>query len=53
MTVLLRLHQKGILSRHKKSRYFVYSPILDRDAYLRRQIEQVSSCLARNFRDFI
>ena len=36
-TMLFRLEKKGVIKNKKKSRVFVYSPLIKKDAYLERE----------------
>ncbi len=49
MTVLSRLTEKGLLSRTKEGRLFVYSPAVERDTFLADRVKRVRDCLKRNF----
>jgi predicted transcriptional regulator len=51
MTVLTRLTEKGLLSRERQGRSYVYRPEIERQAFLRERIRRVSDCLERNFPD--
>ena len=45
MTTLDRLYKKGILSRHKVDRAFVYSPLLSKEEFERRRAQSLISGL--------
>ncbi|PWB67772.1 hypothetical protein C3F09_12890 [candidate division GN15 bacterium] len=49
MTVMVRLAEKGILTRRKEGRSFVYEPAIDREPFVRSRVKAVSDCLKRNF----
>lgn len=53
MTVLARLAEKGLLSRERDGRSFVYRPACDRQTFLRERVKRVSACLQRNFPDHV
>lgn len=36
-TMLFRLEKKGVITHEKESRVFVYSPLIEKDAYLERE----------------
>ena len=50
MTVLGRLHQKGLLEREKEGRNYVYTPTCSREEFVRKRVKTVRSCLQRNFK---
>ncbi len=37
MTMLLRLEKKGVLTHEKQSRVFVYSPLIQKEAYIKKE----------------
>lgn len=49
MTVFSRLVEKGLLSRTKEGRLFVYTPVVERDMFLATRVKRVTGCLQRNF----
>ncbi len=49
MTILGRLAGKGILSRKKLGRSFVYYPTFSREQFLKQKISVVKNCLKNNF----
>ena len=49
MTVMNRLSEKGLLTREKDGRTFVYRPSVDRAQFLRERVHTVRDCLKRNF----
>ena len=53
MTILNKLVTKGLLARHKLGRSFSYRPVIDRDSFLKEQINIVVDCLNRNFPDMM
>jgi len=48
-TLLTRLADKGLLSRHKEGRSFSYRATVDREEFLRTRVAEVKECLQRNF----
>jgi predicted transcriptional regulator len=50
MTVLNRLAEKGLLTRTKDGRNFVYQPALDRDTFIKDRVNTVDSCIRKNFK---
>jgi predicted transcriptional regulator len=49
MTTLDRLFKKGVLSREKHGLAYAYAPVLERDAFHRRQVESaVAGLMARS-----
>ncbi len=48
-TILGRLTVKGLLSRTKRDRTFVYSPALDKETFLSDRVALLTGCLRRNF----
>ena len=51
MTVLNHLTEKGLVSRTREGRNFVYEPQNDRAAFIRDRIGVVRECLKKNFSD--
>lgn len=51
MTVMSRLAQKGLLTREKQGRHFLYRPAVNREDFLKQKIAAVTDCLTRNFND--
>jgi len=49
MTVMNHLVDKGLLSRTRDGRNFVYEPQVERDAFIRDRIAAVRTCLKKNF----
>jgi predicted transcriptional regulator len=49
MTVLSRLAHKGLLSREKQGRHFLYRPAVSRESFLEQRLSEVTNCLKRNF----
>ncbi len=49
MTILSKLADKGLLSRSKDDRSFVYGPVSDRARFLQERVARVSTCLRTNF----
>jgi predicted transcriptional regulator len=41
MTILYKMHRKGLLSQRKKGKAYIYAPTLDRDQALKGVIEQM------------
>jgi predicted transcriptional regulator len=50
-TLLNRLREKGLLSRRKKGRNFVYEATIGREEFIRTRVAAVQVCLKRNFAD--
>ncbi len=50
MTVLNRLAEKGLLTRTKEHRNFIYRPVIDRKTFLAERLAVIRACLQRNFR---
>ncbi len=53
MTVLNRLAEKGLLRRRKSGRSFIYTPTIDRAAFLQKRVEGVLACLRSNFKKLL
>jgi predicted transcriptional regulator len=49
MTVLNHLIEKGLLSRTRDGRNFVYQAVTDRRTFIRSRLAEVRACLKRNF----
>lgn len=49
MTVMVRLFEKGLLTRTRKGRNFVYTPTTSRDKFLKERIKTVRDCLKSQF----
>jgi len=49
MTIMTRLAEKGLLSRQKEGRFFVYSPAVTRETFLTDRLQLVRNCLDRSF----
>jgi predicted transcriptional regulator len=52
MTVMARLHTKGLLQRERRGRSDVYVPRLDREQYLDARARSQVSALVEEFGDF-
>lgn len=50
MTVLVRLHNKGLTIRHKEGRQFLYSPAKKKDASTSKIFEKIKNSLFRTER---
>ncbi len=50
MTVMNRLTDKGLLTRTKERRNFVYRPVTDRKTFLAARLSVIRGCLQRNFK---
>ncbi len=48
-TLLNRLTDKRLLTRHKDGRNFVYEAAIGREEFLRSRLDSVLNCLKRNF----
>lgn len=53
MTVLKRLADKGLLSRHKAGRSFAYTPTATREEFLAERVRTVTGCLRKNFKSYL
>jgi predicted transcriptional regulator len=53
MTVLSRLAEKGLLTREKDGRNFVYRPTLGRKEFLKSRVRTVTACLKKNFASYL
>jgi len=51
MTVLNRLVDKGLLTRVRDGRNYVYRAGIDREIFIRDHIERIQTCLKKNFPD--
>jgi predicted transcriptional regulator len=49
MTVLNHLVDKGLLTRSRDGRNFVYQAVIDRTAFIRSRITEIRACLKKNF----
>jgi predicted transcriptional regulator len=49
MTILGRLTAKGLLTRLKRGRTFVYSATIDKQTFLSERVSLLLMCLERNF----
>ncbi len=49
MTVLARLAEKGLLQKRKVGRGFVYTPAIEKSAFIRERLQIVFDCIKRNF----
>jgi predicted transcriptional regulator len=49
MTVLNRLVVKGLLTRRREGRNFVYEPNLTRQAFIEERTGKILACLTKNF----
>jgi len=49
-TVLDKLTRKGLLSRKKEGRHFVYCPISSRERFVIERVKTVRTCLDANFK---
>ena len=49
MTIMNRLVEKGLLTRTRTGRSFVYQAATERDTFLRGRVSQVLDCLRGNF----
>jgi len=50
MTVLGRLADKGLLSKKKEGRGYVYLPTMDKASFLKQRLKIISNCLMHNFK---
>src|SRR5438876_7270740 len=51
MTIMGRLHQKGLLARERSGKTDVYSPVMSRDAYLQARARAEVKALVEEFGD--
>jgi predicted transcriptional regulator len=51
MTIMSRLHQKGLLTRVRSGKTDVYSPVMSRDAYLQARARAEVKALVQEFGD--
>lgn len=51
MTVLNRLVDKGLLTRERDGRNYVYRAALDRESFVTERIGRIQTCLKKNFPD--
>ena len=49
MTVLNRLVNKGLLSRSRDGRNFVYEAVTDRSVFISSRVTEIRACLKKNF----
>jgi predicted transcriptional regulator len=49
MTILGRLVEKGLLTKGKSGRSFVYTPTIGRDAFIADRLATIVACLRTNF----
>jgi len=49
MTIMSRLAEKGLLTRRKEGKFFVYSPALTRELFIADRLQLVKACLERSF----
>ena len=49
MTVMNHLVDKGLLSRTRDGRNFVYEAIVSRESFIRERITGINDCLKKNF----
>jgi predicted transcriptional regulator len=49
MTVLARLAEKGLLQKRKEGRGFVYTPAVEKSAFIKERLQIVFDCIKRNF----
>ena len=49
MTVLNNLTSKGLLTRQRSGRSFIYQPAITRDEFIRTKTDKIRYCLKRNF----
>jgi predicted transcriptional regulator len=53
MTTIVRLAEKGILSRHREGLAFVYIPAITEDGFVTRAVEQVMASLLRDYPSYV
>lgn len=51
MTIMARLTRKGLLTRRRQGKSDIYSPVIDRDAYLDARAQAEVSALVDEFGD--
>jgi predicted transcriptional regulator len=49
MTVMNRLVEKGLLSRERDGKHFVYRASISREEYVRERLRAIIGCLEQNF----
>lgn len=49
MTVMSRLAEKGLLTRRKEGRFFVYMAALSREEFVKSRIKLVADCIDKQF----
>ena len=49
MTVLNRLVDKGLLTRSRNGRNFVYQAVIDRRTFVRSRLTEIRACLKKSF----
>ena len=49
-TVLDKLTRKGLLSRKKEGRHFVYTPVSTREQFVRERVKLLRACIETNFK---
>ncbi|HVP06359.1 MAG TPA: BlaI/MecI/CopY family transcriptional regulator [Candidatus Acidoferrum sp.] len=50
MTIMNRLVEKGLLTRTKERRNFVYRPVTDRKTFFADRLAVIRDCLEKNFK---
>lgn len=53
MTILSRLAEKGLMTRKRDGRHFVYQTAIDRKTFLEERITAITTCLKVNFSEFM
>lgn len=48
-TILTKLTDKGLLTRQRHGRHFIYTATGSREQYIQAQLKLVTDCLKRNF----
>ncbi|MCH8027661.1 MAG: BlaI/MecI/CopY family transcriptional regulator [candidate division Zixibacteria bacterium] len=51
MTVLSRLADKGLLNKTKSGRLYFYTPVLDRNKFIKNRLKIIDSCIRKNFKN--
>lgn len=51
MTVMANLHRKGLLDRRRDGKTDIYSPVMDRDAYMERRAQADLDALVDEYGD--
>ena len=49
-TVLDKLARKGLLSRKKEGRHFVYTPLSTREQFVSERVKLLRACIETNFK---